>query len=336
MLSRQELHKIIWALLACWISIELLYSSRWWPPNPIFLQANLGESVKSRRLKQHLETLPRPNGQTPRVWFGPYTTFPETGMVESAARRGVYDTLLTIPANGIQSNYGAYKLSAADTLFALASAHGLRGELRLAQQLNYNYFAVDLGAIHSPQRLKNLCFRSKGCFTSDDHYILWSLDHQTSISKLADELKTTSRKVALLPQISAGPTWGPLVFSPLQTKWSALNGQTLVVEAKAGRQWQLYRYGLDHYPKSVRRWLKLSPSDVTVALAPGLDHLKLCIRTIRSDQCHIVILDSNKRSAAIGQYLPEDQMSQIEILDNKQDPAISSPLMIRIKTHFPI
>jgi len=331
----RHLRNGVWALLAAWVSLELLVSSRWWPPNPIFVTDVRSEASQDNTLKHHLQKAPRAKGQVPRVWFGPYTTFPETGVLESRVRRGVYDTLLTIPANGLKSNYGAFKLSAADTLFALASAHGLSGELRLARQLGYNTFALDLGAIQQPQRHRDLCRRSKGCLISSDHYALWSLDQPESSRVLQGALQTTSRNLPLLPLYSAGPSWGPLVLSPLQLRVSALKGQTLVVEAKPGGPWPLYRYPLRAYPATVRSWLKLSATDVTVVLGPGLDQLKLCIRTGRLGPCRVVVLNARQRSAAIGQDLPEGEISQLEILEALPQPVITSPFWITIRTHMP-
>ena len=322
---------LLWALLGAWIGIELLYSSRWWPPNPVFVQDAAPAPQGRPTLANLLQQLPRPGGAQPRVWFAPYTTFPEPGYIESVFRRGVYDTFLAFPSNGLSANYGASKLSAADTLFSLASAHGLAAELRLARRLGYGFFALDLGAVTHAEAAQALCQRSPGCRITSDAYALWPLTQPAAIAALAQGLHPLSRRLPLMPQRSAGPSWGPLVFSPFQWGPAQLRDGNLTLQAQPGVSWQVYRYPLDRYSRSIQVWLQLAPDAVQLVLAADVSRLQLCIRANQNEPCHSLRLDANRRRGAIGTLLPAGQLSRLELVDIERLNADTAPFAMEVR-----
>jgi len=143
MSNHPEPRRLGWWALGLVLLVELLFSSRWWPPraNPLTEPRNQHRAIDPSPEQTNaadppsLKTLLAASPRTP-VWFAPYGTYPEPGMLESVARRGVYDTFLALPASGpVVINYGAPKLTPADTLFSLASAQGLGAEWNLARYL---------------------------------------------------------------------------------------------------------------------------------------------------------------------------------------------------------
>ena len=287
-------------------------------------------------LRSLLAELPRAPGEQTRVWFAPYTTYPETGFVESLARRGVYDTFLAIPKTGLAANYGATKLTAADTLFSLASAYGLSAELRLAQRLGFEWFALDLGAVNAPEAAFHLCRSTPGCRLSGDAYALFPINQGGA--ELERRLGTLTRRMPLLPQQSAGASWGPLVFAPLQWSPPALRGTPaprqdpwLVVPALPRERFELYRYPLAAYPKAVQPWLRMGGADVQLVLAPDIQALQLCIGTKRGP-CKLVTLRSGvRRRLAIGDLLPPGQASRIEIVAVVRAQPGQSPFSLEMR-----
>lgn len=331
MARRADPRTLLWALLGAWVGIELLFSSRWWPPNPVFVQDAAPTAQGLSTLASLLQQQPRTHGAQPRVWFAPYTTFPEPGYLESVLRSGVYDTFLAFPSNGLSSNYGANKLSAADTLFSLASAHGLVGELHLAQQLGYGFFALDLGAIDDPRAAQELCRRSAGCRLTSDAYALWPLRQPAAVAVLEGGLKTLSRRLTLLPQRSTGPSWGPLVFSPFQWRVEQLRGRTLSVQAQPGVSWQIYRYPLNRYPQALRPWLRLAPGDIQLVIASDVTRLELCIRPAKGGPCRTLQLDATRRRTAIGAWLPEGQRSRLEMIAIERLNPNTAPFAVEVQ-----
>jgi len=316
---------LLWGLLGLLVAIELLSSSRWWPPRPPGPGSSAEEAPgRPAALNTLLEASRNPQGTTPlRVWIAPYTTFPETGMVESLARSGVYDTFLALPVSGIASNYGAFKLSPADTLFSLASAYGLASELRLARRLGYGAFALDLGAVSDPDRAALLCRRSPGCRLSGDGYALFPIANGAS-SNLETGLVPLQRRIPLLPQKSAGVTWGPLVLPLLQ--WGAIayrpapdGDPALEVQAKARINMELYRYPLNRYPTAMQPLLRLGDKDVQLVLASDAVSAQLCIGPV-DGPCQIVTLGPGRRRLAIGDRLPPGRISRIEIVSLLRQP----------------
>jgi hypothetical protein len=267
----------VFGLLALWIGIELLYASHW-------LSTTDDERPRSKvtppsnTLRQLLS---RPPGQpVARVWFAPYNTFPESGYVESAFRSGVYDSFRSFPSNGLKANYGAYKLSIADSLFAQTSSQGLRQEAELAQQLGYQLWAIDLGAITTPEPLQTLCERSRGCRLSTDGYALFPLNGATR--SWIPQLSAFQRQIPQLPQISAAPRWGGLVFHPDHWWQPQLLPDPTAPGALlwARPRWsvQLYRHELSQLPSSVRQALAPAGSRVWLRLAPGLKGVTVCLK----------------------------------------------------------
>jgi hypothetical protein len=87
----------------------------------------------------------------------------------------IHDTFLAFPRSGISRNFGAFNLSAAESLFAQSSSQELVAEARLAQELGYRDFALDLGALADSLPAVSLCRLSKGCQLTRDAYALFPL-----------------------------------------------------------------------------------------------------------------------------------------------------------------
>ncbi len=310
-------------LLALWISIELLYGSGWLrlPAILAMRQRQLGSQAQQRakpKLINLLEALP---AQNRRVWFAPYTTFPETGIVESRNRRGIYDTFLSFPSSGISSNYGAINLSAADSLFAQASSQGLAAEARLAQQLGYRSFALDLGAISNPLAADRLCRRTKGCQLSADAYALFPLGQAEA--GWISQLKGLERNLPLQPQISAAPRWGGLVGHPNQWWQSTIaslapgDGR---LRLRARPLWNLvvYRYPIQGLPPASRRLLNPRGLRVRAVLDPGLQGVNLCLRSAAvkapAESCQLVNLTAQDPAVDISRWIQPGSLTQIEVM----------------------
>ena len=318
MTRQRDPRSLIWGLLSLWVVIELIYSSRWWPLNPL-LQRPSGQSFPvSNTLKHWLDLHHRQTGDVLKVWFAPYTTFPEPGYVESTSRSGVYDTLLAIPPAGLATNYGASKLTPADTLFTLASSYGLAAELKLASQLGYQFFSLDLGALAHPESAVQLCRRSPGCVLSSDAYALFPIG--ADVADLQHRLRAHSRRMPQFLQASGGPRWGPIVPAPLQWGASSLKANTstgldpwLVVPALPLNSFEIYRYPLDRYPKAVQPWLQLRLADVQLVPASDVQAMQVCIGPNRGP-CSLVSIGPGVRRVAIGDLFRPGQVSRIEIV----------------------
>jgi len=322
---------ILWALLGLWVGIELLYSSRWWPPAP---RPQAVQPLPAPVANSSLQALIQPR-RSARVWFAPYSTFPEAGYVESTARRGVYDTLLAIPRDaGTAVNYGASKLTPADTLFSLAAAHGLAAEFRLAQRLGYGFYALDLGAVTDPAAATALCRRTLGCILSSDAYALFRISASSSPT-LQQGLALLQRRLPLLPQQSAGPSWGPLVFSPFQ--WGPVQftptapASPFVVKALPKATLEIYRYPLSRYPASVQPWLRLTHGDVQLELAPDVQAAQLCIGPANTASCQVLRLGPGRRRLPIGEQLPPGRLTRITIQQLLRTQPGLSPLAVSIR-----
>jgi len=325
---------LLWGLLGLIVAIELLYSSRWWPPRRWPAAPSPGAVGSPAPLRSLLEASIRSAAPRPlRVWFAPYTTFPETGMLESTVRSGVYDTLLSIPSSGIASNYGAFKLSPADTLFSLASAYGLASELRLARRLGYNAFALDLGAVTDSEAAYRLCLRSPGCRLSSDAYALFPIGGP--FEPLERGLAALQRRTSLLPQKSAGVTWGPLVFPLLEwqlieVRPGAISDAALAVQPLTLPTTRLFRYTLDHYPRAMRPLLRLSDRDVQLVLSADVIQAQLCIGP-EGAPCRIVILTPGLRRLPIGDLLPPGRLSRIQIQSLLRQPGGQGLYLIELR-----
>jgi len=321
---------ISWAALGLWMLVELLYSSRWWPPeaNPLTdLQTRPPTAKESRpRLKTLLAAM------TPvRVWMAPYFTYPEPGLLESSARRGVYDTFLAIPAKGsLAMNYGAAKLTPADTVFSLASGQGLGAEWKLARYLGYSSYALDLGAVTQPEAAVALCQSTSQCRLSGDGFALFAVVpavHSSGTAagglSVARQLNDLQRRDPLLPYRSAGPSWGPLVFNLYGWRVASIDpplpdgsGRRLRLQAQPGREknWQLYRYALDRYPEGVRNLMRLNPHDVQIVVPLGVDRVDLCIGA-ENEPCRPVRLNTPlntlQRGVPIGSLLKPGKVTRI-------------------------
>ena len=327
----------LWALLGLWLGIELLYSSHWWPSQSRLVETSGQVRSANQNLRGWLERQYHLRGTPLRVWFAPYTSFPEPGYVESSVRSGVYDTFLAIPPTGLVSNYGASKLTPADTLFSLASSYGLAAELNLASRLGYGFFALDLGAVHDPQRAIQICRTTPGCHLSGDAYALFPIRPQAP--ELPQKLAAISRRMPQFALQSGGPRWGPIVLAPLQWGPSSLNGDPslgqdpwLVVQALPLRRFELYRYNLDRFPRVVQPWLRLQPSDVQLLLAPDVQAVQLCIG-LRRGPCRLVTLGPGVRRLAIGDLLPAGAVSRFEIVAISRSQPGRSPFSLAL--HVP-
>ena len=328
--------RVLWGLLGLWTGVELLFSSRWWPPDARGPASSLPQpALQPGGLRAQLRALHRELGRPARVWFAPYTTYPETGFLESGLRQGVYDTFLTFPASGLTANYGAGKLSPADTLFSQASAFGLAGEWRLARQLGYEWFALDLGATADPPQARRLCEGLPGCRLSADGYALLPLTASATSSEPA--LLALARRLPLLPQRSAGPSWGPLVFHPLQ--WGDVSlrpaaspaaSPTLVVRARAGGGAELFRYPLRGYPKAQQSRLNLRDADVQLVLADDVRVAQICIGATDAPTCQMLVLGAWQRRLNIGARIPAGRTVRLEVLAISRREPEQSPFALEV------
>ena len=141
----------------------------------------------------------------------------------------------------------------------------------------------------------------------------------------------------LLPQQSAGASWGPLVLAPLQWSPPALRGTPspgqdpwLVVPALPLERFALHRYPLAAYPKVVQSWLRLGGADVQLVLAPDVQALQFCIGPQRRP-CRLVNLRSDVRRLSIGDLLPPGQESRIEIVAIVRSQPGQSPFSLELR-----
>lgn len=310
--------RLLWPLLALLLLLETLYSSRWLKPaeQRLSFSTDPAPAVPLRKLLQGRQA----GAAAPlKVWFAPYTTFPETGAVESTARTGVYDTFRAFPPRGgLASNYGAPKLSAADGAFAMASALGLGEELSLARSLGYSYFALDRFGLKQPEAARSLCRRTPGCTLSADGYALFPI--ASAPASLPQELSLLRRRFPLLPLESAGPSWRSLVFDPKAfsapriSSMAGVPGSGLFsVEATRKGRLYIFRHPLDAYPPTLRPWFNLANDDVTLTLLPTTISAELCIGE-DYPACRVVRLSGKRRSLAIGSLLLPGRLNRISIV----------------------
>ena len=308
---------VLWGLLALWIGIELFYSSRW-----------LNFAASDQQPTRHLRTrdalrdmLSRPAGKpVTRVWFAPYTTFPETGAIESRMRSGVYDTFKAFPRNGLITNYGAFKLSPADSLFAQISSDGIAAEAELAKQLGYTKLALDLGSIVDAEVAIKLCKYTTGCKISGDGYALFPLSAKDGgpIKSLA----SVRRSIALLPQQSAAFRWNGLVFQP--GHWWLPGPESLMdssgflsVRAKPIWTTALYRFNPIGVAPAARQILAPKDLSVKAALGQGLAGVDLCIGKKDSPYfdatCRKVQLRKGAAAVDITELLTTGSVTEIKV-----------------------
>ena len=307
---------VFFGLLALWIGIELVYSSGWLSIRAI-LQAPIRTGPKANSIAGLLQ---RPHqAPPPRVWFAPYTSFPEPGQIESAWRSGVYDTFLAYPPSGVASNYGAMKLGPADLLFTQASSQGLAQEARLAMDLGYQIFALDLGAINQGERIVALCKTVPSCQLSSDGYALLPLDraHGAWIGSLG----AVHRLYPDFPQRAAGFRWAGVVLQPDQ--WFLPAGSDLVIKPGARplvRVWArampsnaLYVYRDGDLPVPVASRLHSRQRRIWLALVPGLGRADLCLQLSGLDPCTPIRLARNQPRREISSLVSLGQVTTIII-----------------------
>ena len=307
---------VFFGLLALWIGIELVYSSGWLSIRAIF-QAPIRTGPKANSIAGLLQ---RPHqAPPPRVWFAPYTSFPEPGQVESAWRSGVYDTFLAYPPSGVASNYGAMKLGPADLLFTQVSSQGLAQEARLALDLGYQFFALDLGAINHGGRIAALCKTVPSCQVSSDGYALLPLDraHGAWIGSLGG----VHRLYPDFPQRAAGFRWAGVVLQPDQ--WFLPAGSDLVIKPGARplvRVWArvmpsnaLYVYRDGDLPVSVASRLHSRQRRIWLSLVPGLGRADLCLQLPGKHPCSPIRLARNQPRREISSLVSLGQVTTIII-----------------------
>lgn len=323
--GQRDLLKVLWLLLGLLLAIEALYGSRWFsrsglfrPGTPAAATARASESSLRALLQQRQSASKGPL----RVWYSPYTPFPESGYVESGARTGVYDIFLTFPPQGgIITNYGALKLSAPDGAFTMASIYGLGEEMGLAKRLGYNYFALDLGAIVKPDVGASLCRTTPGCDLSSDTYALFSL--AVSSASMRADISRLKRRIPELPMMSTGSSWRSLVFEPSTFKnrtITAFKGDKRFmkfgVEAIPTPSLEIFRHELSAYPPALHPWLDLDNHDVKLSLLPQTESAVVCIGRQPPD-CELVRLTAKQSNASIGSLLIPGKLNKITILDLK-------------------
>ena len=307
---------VFFGLLALWIGIELVYSSGWLSIREI-LQAPIRTGPKANSIAGLLQ---RPHqAPPPRVWFAPYTSFPEPGQVESAWRSGVYDTFLAYPPSGVASNYGAMKLGPADLLFSQASSQGLAQEARLAMDLGYQFFVLDLGAINQGGRIAALCKTVPTCQVSSDGYALLPLDraHGAWIGSLGG----VHRLYPDFPQRAAGFRWAGVVLQPDQ--WFLPAGSDLVIKPGARplvRVWArampsnaLYVYRDGDLSVSVASRLHSRQRRIWLSLVPGLGRADLCLQLPGKHPCSPIRLARNQPRREISSLVSLGQVTTIII-----------------------
>jgi hypothetical protein len=308
---------LFFGLLAVWIGVELLTSSRW-----LAIRSNLQQPIARVPSPGTLASLLQrsPLQAIPKVWFAPYSTFPEPGNVESRFRSGAYDTLLAFPASGIASNYGAFKLGPADLLFAQASTQGLQAEARLARALGYQVFALDLGAIDSVDQGLALCKQVKGCQVSKDGYALFPL--QQPPAAWMKGLHTVRRLIKDFPQRAETFRWAGVVLRPSQ--WFVPEGSDLLIE-KGNRPrvriWAapLFSNGLFVYrdkdlPAPVASRLQSRQRRLWLTLAPVVGGVDLCLQGPPDRPCLPLRLRQNQPKVEITRIVPAGQVSSINTL----------------------
>ena len=305
---------VFFGLLALWIGIELVYSSRWLSIRAI-LQAPIRTGPKANSIAGLLER-PR-QAPPPRVWFAPYTSFPEPYRLESPLRTGAYDTFLAFPPSGVASNYGAMKLGPADLLFTQASSQGLAQEARLAMDLGYQTFALDLGAINQGERIAALCKTVPTCQVSSDGYALLPLDraHGAWIGSLG----AVHRLYPDFPQWAAGYRWAGVVLQPGQ--WFLPAGSDLVIKpgprplvrvwALAKPSNALYVYRDDDLPVPVASRLHSRQRRIWLSLVPGLGRADLCLQLPGQDPCTPIRLARNQPRREISSLVSLGQVTTI-------------------------
>ena len=305
---------VFFGLLALWIGIELVYSSRWLSIRAIF-QAPIRTGPKANSIAGLLE-LPR-QAPPPRVWFAPYTSFPEPYRLESPLRTGAYDTFLAFPPSGVASNYGAMKLGPADLLFTQASSQGLAQEARLAMELGYQTFALDLGAINQGDRIAALCKTVPTCQVSSDGYALLPLDraHGAWIGSLG----AVHRLYPDFPQWAAGYRWAGVVLQPGQ--WFLPAGSDLVIKpgprplvrvwALANPSNALYVYRDDDLSVPVASRLHSRQRRIWLSLVPGLGRADLCLQLPGQDPCTPFRLARNQPRRDISSLVSIGQVTTI-------------------------
>lgn len=308
---------VFFGLLALWIFFELLTSSRWLAFRSI-LQQPVARGPAPGSLAQLLQR--SGPGSHPRVWFAPYTTFPEPGTVESRFRGGVYDSFLAFPAAGIASNYGAFKLGPADLLFAQASTQGLPAEAQLARDLGYQWFALDLGALESVQQPVALCKQVQGCQVSTDGYALFRLNQ--SAGALIKGLASLQRRIEDFPQRAAGYRWAGVVLRPNQ--WFVPEGSDLLLEQgnrPRVRIWatpllsnDLFVFRDQDLPAPVVSRLQSRQRRLWLTLAPGVGGADLCLQGPPDRSCLPLRLRQNQPAVEISRDVPAGQVGTINTL----------------------
>jgi hypothetical protein len=305
---------VFFGLLALWIGIELVYSSGW-----LSIRAILQAPIRTGPQANSIASLFQRPGQAapPRVWFAPYTSFPEPYQIESPWRSGVYDTFLAFPPSGVASNYGAMKLGPADLLFTQASSQGLAQEARLAMDLGYQLFALDLGAINQGARIAALCKTVPTCHVSSDGYALLPLDraHRAWIGRLG----AVDRLYPDFPQRAAGFRWAGVVLQPDQ--WFVPAGSDLLIEpgprpivrvwARASRRNALYAYRDGDLSVPVASRLHTRQRRIWLALVPALAAADLCLQRPGQAPCTPIRLARNQPRAEISGLVPLGQVTTI-------------------------
>ena len=315
--QERDYSPVFFILLAIWIGIELLFSSGWLAIRPL-LQGSARTGHQPGSLASLLE---RPRQATiPRVWFAPYTIFPEPGLIESRLRSGVYDTFLAFPSSGLATNFGALKLGPADLLFTQASSQGLGGEANLARQLGYQYFALDLGAIDQPDRVTRLCLSLKSCRLSVDGYALFRLSHSNTL--WIDQLSAIHRLVKDFPQRVTAFRWAGVVLHPDQ--WFVPEGSDLVIHgdnkprvriwARASLSNSLYLYRDGDLSAPVANRLHTSQRRLWLILAPGLAQADLCWQSHGKSPCSLIRLLRHHPRREISSLIPPGQVITIHSL----------------------
>jgi len=186
--------------------------------------------------------------------------------------------------------------------------------------------------VTQPEAAAALCQAATRCTISRDDYALFVIPAPgQGDTQLGRRLAQLQRRTPLLPYQSAGASWGPLVFNPLQWRVSSLapsqpdgSGRRLRLQALPGLSWEVYRYPLVRYPQGVHQLLALRANDVQLLVAAGVTAVRIC-RDINEQDCQTIALRQGQRNLAIGDLLQPGRINRIALVLDQGSSAGKTP-----------
>jgi hypothetical protein len=126
------------------------------------------------------------------TWLSPYRQFPEVPPEGDNRGKGDYEYFAYIAdskCGRVSSNYGAFKGSPADQVFAEASKQGLQAELVLAKKLGYDMFTLDTRKIWLAAHDRDLCRQNaRDCKETNDGFMIVNLKARSGLTDRRDFL----------------------------------------------------------------------------------------------------------------------------------------------------